>query len=127
MLGVWWLARGLPVHDSVSPFFKSSFLGFELCPALKEDPDKHSWRGGRGLVSTKQVSAAGDTKHNHFGEESGKAVPKPQNQQILDSLCTHTYPHHHIFVFDSSASIQGMIFRELQYLHMGRTIYTSMT
>ena len=79
MLGVWWLARRLPGRDSVSPPVKSSFLDFELRPALKEDPDKQSRAGGGGLASTE--------KHNHFGEEGGKAVPRPQNQQKLDSLC----------------------------------------
>lgn len=120
---MWWLARGLPVCDSVSPFLKSSFLGFELCPAPKEDPDKQSWRGGRGL-------AAGLCCQRHKAQSlrgrKWQSCSQAPNQQILDSLCTHTHPHHHIFVFDSSASIQGMIFRELQYLHRGRTIYTSM-
>lgn len=43
-----------------------------------------------------QVSAARDTKHNHFGEESGKAVPKPQTSRywipsVLTLIPTITY------------------------------------
>lgn len=62
------------------------------------------------------------TKHNHFGKEGDKAVPRPRNQQKLDSLHIHTYPHHHVFAFGRSASTRGMIFRQLWYLRTGRTI-----
>lgn len=64
-------------------------------------------RAAEGLLPPSRFLLLETTKHNRFGEEGGNAVPRPQNQQKLDSLHIHTHPHHHVFAFGSSAISRG--------------------
>lgn len=60
--------------------------------------------GYGGLISTKQISVTGDTRHNHHGEE--KAVPKTAEMGFPSVL---SHPHYCIFAFGNSAIIQGWL------------------